>query len=367
MILLYLLSLVAILLLFVPVAYIPTYIKWPSSFLVVFIVVFIFNVCKKDTIYLVKDSKKKIVNRGLFNPLLLYVSAVLYIFGFTLLSAQLKFYNVCDYIKDFNGIIEVFYASSVNNVLMGSILVVVSILIYYLRYLFKANAEGSSLRGRAFLYVGFSVILILVGLINILSFNNFNLADYLKTGYNWVFFLGLIGLVLYTDFKAFLIRRHLAKKRLIKSLVKAQRPDPVVIKTTKSVVTITRKERKAMKKQAKIDKIVAKKVAKIDEKRAKQEGKKPSKVVEEIKEVPLTRKDKKRAKKQAKKDKKRAKKQAKKDKKQAKKQAKKDRKQAKKDKKIAKKQGKNAKKYAKKEAKLDKKADKIKNKIKKKD
>lgn len=353
MILLYLLSLLAVLVLFVPESIIPVYVKWPSSFLVVIIVVFLFNVCKKDTIYLVKDSRKKLINRGLFNPLLLYVSAILYIFGFTLLSAQLKFYNVLDYINEFNGIIDVFNASSVNNVLMGAILVVVSILIYYLRYLFKANAEGSSLRGRAFLYVCFSVILILIGLINIFSFNDFVLADYLKTGYNWIIFLGLIGLVLYTDFKAFLIRRHLRKKRYIKSLVKAQRPDPEKVIVEKPVLP-TRKERKAMKKQAKIDKIVAKKVAKIDKKRAKKAAKNPSKVVEDIKVVPLTRKDKKRAKKQAKKDKKRAKKQAKKDKK-----------QAKKDKKIAKKQAKNAKKYAKKEAKINKKVNKIKTRIEK--
>ena len=355
MILLYLLSLVAILVLFVPSNIIPAIIKWPSSFIIVFLIVFIFNLCKRDTIYLVKDSKKKIVNRGLFNPLLVYVSAVLYIFGFILISAQLDFYHVTDYISQFNDIIEVFSASTVNNVLMGLILVFVSILIYYLRYLFKANANDSTLRGRAFLYTGFSIILILIGFINIYSFSDFLLCEYLKTNLNWVVFLGLIGLVLLIDFIGLLIRIRRRKKRLINSLVKELRPDKVVeVKVAEPVVTPSKKERMAMKKQAKIDKIVAKKVAKIDAKEAKNASKNPQKTAVVESEKPLTRKERKLVKKQAKKDKKLAKKQAKKD-----------NKQAKKDKKIAKKQAKNAKKYAKKEAKIDKKVKKIKDKIEK--
>lgn len=341
MILLYLLSLIAVLVLFVPTSLIPAIVKWPSSFLIVFLVVFIYNCCKKDTVYLVKESKKKIINRGLFNPLLLYFSAVLYIFGFTLISSQLAFYNVTDYIKEFNSIIDVFNASNVNNVLMGLILIVMSILVYYFRYLFKANAENSSLRGRAFIYIGISLISILIGFINIISFNEFILADYLKTGYNWIIFLGLIVIVLFVDLIAFLIRVHLRKKRMIRDLVKAQRPDKVEEKVIEPApVKPTRKELKAAKKQAKIDKIVAKKVAKIDEKVAKKEGKKPEAipVLEnlETKEAPLSRKDKKCAKKQAKIDKK-----------------------------VAKKQAKNAKKCAKKEAKINKKVTKIKNKIEK--
>ena len=101
MILLYLLSLIATLILFVPSNLVPAIVKWPTSFLVVFLVVFIFNILKKDTIYLTKDTKKKIVDRGLYNPILLYVSALLYVFGFTLISAQLKFYHVTNYIDEF--------------------------------------------------------------------------------------------------------------------------------------------------------------------------------------------------------------------------------------------------------------------------
>ena len=274
MILLYLLSLVAVLALFVPASIMPVYIKWPCTFGVVFLVVFIFNLLKKDTIYLVKDSKKEIVNKGLFNPLLLYVSASLYIFGFTLISTQLKFYNVTDYIGEFKLIKEVFAASSVNNVLMGLILVVLSILVYYIRYLFKSNAECSTLRSRAVVYIGFTTILVFIGLINALSFSDFFLVDYLKTNLNLLVFLGVIGLVLFIDLIGLLIRLHLRKKKLINSLVKELRPDPVELEVEivqeEKEVTPSRKERKIAKKQAKIDKIVALKVEKIDKKHAEE-------------------------------------------------------------------------------------------------
>ena len=350
MILLYLLSLVTVLVLFVPVSIIPVYIKWPCTFAVVFLIVFLFNVLKKDTIYLVKDSKKKIINRGLFNPLLLYVSASLYIFGFVLISTQLKYYNVTDYIGEFDLVKEVFATNSVNNILMGLLLVSLSILMYYLRYLFKSNAESSTLRSRAVVYLCFTTILVLIGLINSLSFSNFILADYLKTNLNYAIFFGLIGLVLLIDFVGLLIRISLRRRRLINSLVKELRPDPVEptveLVLEEKEISLSKKELKIAKKQAEIDKIVAKKVALIDEKRtlklAKNEKETKKEIADEIIEEELEVVSQ-----------------------EVIKLTKKEIKQAKKDKKIADRDNKNERKFNKKIEKINKKVNKLKRKIQK--
>lgn len=227
MILLYILSLLAVLILFVPSNIIPAVVKWPGCFLLIFFIVFLFNLAKKDTKYITKDTKKKIVDHGLFNPLLIYVSALLYIFAFTLISTQLKFYNVTDYIAQFPMILDVFSANIINNVLMGLILIIVSILIYFFRYLFKTVANDSTLKGRSFLYIGLTIIIVLIGFINIFSFSDFKLYEYLETGYNWIIFFAPILLILFIDFIAIIIRCSMRKKKARKQLEESNEENSV--------------------------------------------------------------------------------------------------------------------------------------------
>jgi hypothetical protein len=343
MILLYIISLLAILVLFAPSQYIPSYITWPVSFLIVILVVFLFNLCKKDTKYLTKDTKKNIVNRGLYNPLILYVSASLYIFGFTLICAELSYYNVLDFVKEFNVIIkDVFGANHINNVLNGLILILIATLMYFLRYAFKDSAGSSGIKLRSFWYISLSIISIFIGLINSISFKEFDLYKYLLNGYNLYFFLGLLGLILLIDFICFLSRRGKEKR-------------------------IARKEAKlAKKEQEKLEKQEAlKNKDKIEyQKRNKKQQQEIEKEIEDslIKDVKQSKKDLKKDKKSFKKEVKLDKKQEKKEAKLAKKQAKKDKKKTlspRKQKLVNKLRAKMEKKLAKKEAKIKNKIAKI--------
>ena len=84
---------------------VPTFVKWPVGLLVVLLVVFFFNLPKKDTIYTTHNSKKNLHNYGLFNPILLYLSAVCYVLGFSAIFTTLKTYNFVDVVPNVSQIV----------------------------------------------------------------------------------------------------------------------------------------------------------------------------------------------------------------------------------------------------------------------
>ena len=64
--------------------------KVAVSWVVLLVIVFIFNLIKKDSIYVTHDTKKRLHDYGLFNPLIMYLSASTYVLGFTLIASHLK-------------------------------------------------------------------------------------------------------------------------------------------------------------------------------------------------------------------------------------------------------------------------------------
>lgn len=229
MILLYLIGIFCSLVLFAP-SIVPGFVKWPIALLVVLVVVFFFNVCKKDTIYITHDTKKKLHNYGLFNPLIMYVAASIYLLGFTLIITNLQQNNINDIVAQFSDIINLVKPDFSNSLFCGLIFVVSSFLIYFIRNSFKNNASESSLKFRAFWYVLLTLIALLVGVFNLDSFANFDLYAYLENGYNIYVFFGLAGLVILIDLLVklivFSVRRSKAKKL-------ANADKPVVVKPVK--------------------------------------------------------------------------------------------------------------------------------------
>lgn len=236
MIFLYIISLLCVLALFVPSMYLPEIVKWPVCLVVILFITFLFNLPKKDTRYITNDTKRKIVNHGLFNPLILYVSASLFVLGFVIIVDYLLANNITDIIGQFNEIMAIFEVSIMNNVLHGLILIVISILIYFLRYSFKNNASNTGLKLRSFWYINLTIIALLIGLFKFLQFSDIVLLDYLVNGYNGYIFLGIVGLVLLIDFIGLLIRVGKAKKALKKQRL-AELEQNSVVEVEESVVT----------------------------------------------------------------------------------------------------------------------------------
>ena len=84
--------------------------------------------------------------------------------------------------------------------------------------MFNSNASNSSLRFRSFLYIGFSLIVVLVSFINIHSFADFKLYEYLQNKLNWVVFFTPILLVLLIDLICIIVRCHKKNKTAKKDL-----------------------------------------------------------------------------------------------------------------------------------------------------
>ena len=221
MILLYIIGILCSLVLFAP-SIVPAYVKWPIALLVALFIVFLFNLPKKDTIYASHENKKKIINHGLFNPLIMYLAASIYILGFTLIINHLQTLNITDFVAEFDKIIAAFEPNMSNNLFSGLIFVFLSIVIYYIRNGFKNNASESGLVFRSFWYIVFTLICLMIGIFNYDSFREFDIYAYLATGYNLYIYFGVVLLAILIDLLAKLIvhshRRRKAKKAEMKAL-----------------------------------------------------------------------------------------------------------------------------------------------------
>lgn len=220
MILLYIISILCSLVLFAPNAYVPLLIKWPAALSLVLLVVFFFNLKKKDTIYTTHENEKKIYNYGLFNPLILFFAASLYILGFSLIITSLSELLIFDFVKDYQLILDSLEVNLSNSLFCGLVFVLLSVIIYFTRNGFKNNASESSLKFRSFWYVVLTTITILVGIFTIDSYGNLDIYGYLKTGYNLYIYFGLIGFFVLFESIIKLICCRRRKRRRIKEELK---------------------------------------------------------------------------------------------------------------------------------------------------
>ncbi len=235
MIILYLIGILCSLVLFAP-SIVPNFIKWPVALLVVLVIVFFFNLTKKDSIYVTHDTKKKLQNHGLFNPLIMYVSASSYVLGFTLISSHLKENNVTNFIEQFNDIVGLVKPEINNALFCGLILVIASIIIFYIRNGFKNSASESSLRFRAVWYTIFTVVSLLIGVFSLHSYANFDLYGYLATGYNLYIYLGLASLAVIIDLlvKLIIVSVRRSKQKKLENANK-----PIIVKPVKKTRKVT--------------------------------------------------------------------------------------------------------------------------------
>ena len=214
---LYLIAVLCSAVLFAP-SIVPAYVKWPLALVGVLFIIFLFNLSKKDTKYTTNDTKRKIVNYGLMNPLIIYLAASTYILGFSLIITHLSQFYITDMIKDFNAVIETFQLGLFNNFTYGLIFIVLSIFIFYIRNSFKNNVGDSSLRFRSFWYIFLTIIAVLVGIFSFEYYATLDLYSFVSYGLNLVAFAGIVGLVLLIEFSIKLIkvckRRKKAKKAL---------------------------------------------------------------------------------------------------------------------------------------------------------
>lgn len=229
MIILYLIAILCSLVLFAP-SIIPSFVKWPVALLVVLVVVFIFNLTKKDSIYVTHDTKKRLHDYGLFNPLIMYLSVSTYVLGFTLIASHLKENNVNDIIGGFNDVIGLIKPEFDNALFWGLILVVASVVIYYIRNGFKNHASDSSLKFRSFWYIVLTAVSLLLGVFSLVKYSAFDLYEYLANGYNLYLYLGIAGFVVLIELLIKLIK-VCAKRSKAKKL--ANMGKPIVVKPIK--------------------------------------------------------------------------------------------------------------------------------------
>lgn len=214
MILLYIIGILCSLVLFAP-SVVPAYVKWPIALLVALVVVFLFNLPKKDTVYASHSNKKKIINYGLFNPLIMYLAASIYVLGFTLVINHLQTLDIQEFIGEFDKIIGSFEFSLSNNLFSGLVFILLSIIIFYIRNGFRNNASESGIVFRSFWYIVFTVICLMIGIFNFDTFREFDIYAYLTagSGLNLYIYLGLLGLVVVIDLFAKLISYSHKKKK----------------------------------------------------------------------------------------------------------------------------------------------------------
>ena len=229
MIILYLIGILCSLVLFAP-SIIPSFVKWPVALLVVLVVVFIFNLTKKDSIYVTHDTKKRLHDYGLFNPLIMYLSASTYILGFTLIASHLKENNVNDIIGGFNDVIGLIKPEFDNALFWGLILVVASVIIYYIRNGFKKYASDSSLKFRSFWYIILTAVSLLLGVFSLVKYSAFDLYEYLANGYNLYLYLGIAGFVVLIEL---LIKLIIVCAKRSKAKKLANIGKPIVVKPVK--------------------------------------------------------------------------------------------------------------------------------------
>lgn len=198
MILLYIIGILCSLVLFAP-SIVPAYVKWPIAMLVVLLIVFFFNLPKKDTIYTTKDNKKRLHDYGLFNPLLLYLSAICYILGFSSIFTALAGHEAVDIVANLSKIFSFASADLNYSLLFGLIFIVLAIFFYYIRHAYRKSSSSSSLKTRAFGYIILTLAALGAGVYNILNFYTYDIYEDLLVGYNLFIYFGIVGLILLID------------------------------------------------------------------------------------------------------------------------------------------------------------------------
>ena len=372
MFILYLIGILCSLLILFPVSLIgvtiPGFIKWPVAFSIVLLVVFFFNLYKKDTIYIVHDAKKKIVKCGLFSPMLTYIAASSYLLGFAMLFTHLEEKNMVDVVANINSLISEITSL---NVIIAIVLIVFGLLVYVLRNTFRAHAVSMRLQTRSKWYIALTIIALAISAYSLFEFGSFDVSKYLEEGYNLYLYFGVAGAVILIDLICNLISMRVTYRYLNRERIKIAKDAKFARKLAKIQYKRERKSLKKKYKRAKKDVKLAKKAEKRGLKIEKKALKKARKAALKAKkreykllkkELKLANKLSKKQRKVAKKADKKARKVAKKERKLAKKQAKKDKKEAKKANKKARKVAKKERKLAKKQAKKDKKAAKKANK-----
>lgn len=297
MILLYLIGILCTLVLFAP-SIVPTFVKWPVALLVVLLVVFFFNLPKKDTVYTTHSNKKRLYDYGLFNPLFFYISAASYILGFTLIFTFLVQHEATDLVAKISEIPSLIEFNFENNLFVGLIFVVAAILIYFLRNIFKNNASASGIKNRSFWYVLLTILALFIGIYNFVSYYTFDIYSYLQIGYNFYVYFGLLALVILIDLIGKWICYGCKKRKERKALEAAKKAEeesratepvveepvveeqPVEDVVSEEVAEEAPKskkelkaEKKAEKRRKRLEKKLAKAEAKLNKKIAKVEAK----------------------------------------------------------------------------------------------
>ena len=349
MFLLYLIGILCSLVMFAP-SMIPGFVKFPVAFVVALLMVFFFNLSKKDTIYTVREPRNGIVRSGLFSPLLTYIAASSYTLGFAMLFTYLSENNMVDIIANVNDLVG---ALSNLNVILSLVFILLGILVYVLRNKFRKHAGEMTLQSRSAWYVVLTIISLALGVFTIAKYYSFDVYEYLSEGMNLYLYFGIVAAVVFIDLVCNLIAMRVRHCRKYAKYIIARKEAKLARKNTKKEYKQAKKDLKKKfkkaKKQAKKDRKAAKKAEKLAKKQAKKNKKLAKKQAKKAKKaakkaVKLAKKEEKKA---AKKAKKAEKKQAKLDKKAAKKQAKLDKKAVKKVAKLAKKEAKKVKKVVK--------------------
>ena len=224
MILLYIIGILCSLVLFAPISLIPNYVKWPISLLVVLFIIFLFNLPKKDTVYSTHHTKKKIYDFGLFNPLIMYLSASCYVLGFSLIFTGLNEFGLTDIIANISSIPSLISFNPFNGFTLGLIFIVTAILFYVLRNGFRSSASESGIKIRSFWYIVLTLSSLGVGVYYFLSFYSFDVYQYLSTGLNMLIYFGIAGIVVLIDLLCIIIAASSRKKKAKKAqeLIKAE-------------------------------------------------------------------------------------------------------------------------------------------------
>ena len=277
MIILYIIGILCSLVLFAP-NFIPFFVKWPVALVVALLMVFFFNLPKKDTFYTTHDNKKRLYDFGLYNPLVMYVAASSYILGFNMIFSFLIEKEALDIVANIATIPSLITFDFTNNLFVGLILVVAGILLYVLRNAFRAGASKSGLKCRSFWYIVLTLLALGAGVYSYMSFATFDVYEQLKVGNNIFVYFGLAGLVILIDLICLIIaaiKRKKAERLEAELLVLAEenggepltKEQILAYKRSKVVERERlRTERKLAKKEARINK----RLAKIEARKAKE-------------------------------------------------------------------------------------------------
>ena len=198
MILLYIIGILCALVMFAP-SVVPVFVKWPVAMLVTLLIVFFFNLPKKDTVYTTYKTKKNLHNYGLFNPLLLYLSAICYVIGFSQIFTTLKTYNSVDMVANISQVFSLISTNFDYSLLMGLIFIILAIFFYYVRHAYRSSASNSSLKTRAFGYVILTLAALGAGVFFLMNFYTYDIYEDLFVGFNIFIYFGIVALVLLID------------------------------------------------------------------------------------------------------------------------------------------------------------------------